>query len=318
MLRVFQLIIPTPYKVGPVNVYLIKNHPYTLVDAGANFPEAVEKLQSMLLSLGVEIEQIERVVLTHSHLDHSGLAARIAGASGAIVWAHYLEIEKLTRRENIFRERMPFIIETGIPGKFLQVIGGERDRLPRSSMEGVKIQEVHGGETLEFDGGELDIMHLPGHSPGHICLYDRNQKMFFSGDFILPHITPNPLMEPDPERPGKRLPVLKQYLRGLEKVEKMDIATVFPGHGGCFTDCSSVVATAMKHHGRQVELILEKLENREMSTFELCCSIYPHLEGWDVFLGLSEIQAHLDLMEERKQIACTKRNGVVYYYTSVS
>lgn len=315
MLSVYQIILPTPYKVGPVNVYLIKNRPVTLVDTGADTPEAYKKLRSMLPLLGVDIEKVERIVLTHSHPDHSGLAVKVASVSGALVLAHQREMKKLTSEDDYFRERIPFIMETGIPAQWLRNMLGERDKLPRPVLRGVQIREVEGGENLEFGDGELKLLHLPGHSPGHMCLYDPGQKFFFSGDFMLPHITPNPLMEPDPGQPGRRLPALKQYLGGLSQVEQMNISVVFPGHGGSFSDCRGVIETARRHHREQVKLISRKLQGRELNTFQLCREIYPTLEGWEVFLGLSEIQAHLDLMAEEQAVGVCRRDGVVYYQT---
>lgn len=313
MLSVYQLIIPTPYKVGPVNTYLIKNRPVTLVDAGADTPEAHKKLTGMLPLLGVEVDEIERIVLTHSHHDHSGLAAGIASRSGAEVLAHHLEMARLTGEDDYIQARIPFVMETGIPAEWLRDMLGERDKLPKTDLRGVRVREVQGGETLDFDGGELHLLHLPGHSPGHLCLYNPGQKLFFSGDFMLPHITPNPLMEPDPRRPGRRLPALKQYLRGLEQVEQMDIAVVFPGHGGCFTDHLGVINTVRYHHRKQVCKILDRMQGRELNTFQLSREIYPTLKGWDIFLGLSEIQAHLDLLADQQVVYPDRRDGVVYY-----
>jgi len=133
---------------------------------------------------------------------------------------------------------------------------------------------------------------------------------------MLPHITPNPLMEPDLDHPGRRMPTLSQYLQGLERVEKMDISVVFPGHGGTFSDYHGVIDTVRGHHDVQVKLILGMLKGQELNTYQLSRKTYPNLGGWDVFLGLSEIQANLDLMMEKQLIGSYKRNGVVYYQTA--
>ncbi|AGL01256.1 Zn-dependent hydrolase, glyoxylase [Desulfoscipio gibsoniae DSM 7213] len=316
MLPVYQMVIPTPYPVGPVNAYLIKGDPITLVDVGPDMPQAYKVLRDMLSSLDCRIEDIKRIVITHSHPDHCGLAAQVAKEANAVVLIHSLEESKLSGEPNFFKERISFVLETGIPPEVIQEIMADRDKLPHPSVQGVHTRLINGGESIDFDGGELQVMHLPGHSPGHLCLYNPEQKFLFSGDFLLPHITPNPLMEPDHDKPGCRLPALKQYLSGLDTLEKMDIAMVFPGHGGTFNDFNSVINVGRRHHNAQFERIKDKLRAGELNAFQLSRTIYPGLRGWQVFLGLSEIQAHLDLLVEKGQINCSQSQGVNYYSIS--
>jgi len=313
VLTVYQIIVPTPYAVGPVNVYLIKDKPVTLVDVGPDTSKAEKALRGMLAALEVNIRDIERIIITHSHPDHCGLAAKVAGETGATVLVHTLEERKLKGEHDYFKERMQVLVETGIPAGVVQEITDERDNVPPPTLEGVKSLEMSGSETLEFAGGELRVIHLPGHSPGHICLYDPAQKNFFSGDFLLPHITPNPLMEPDPERPGRRLPALKQYLEGLDAVEKLPVNMILPGHGGVFNDCQGVIDVGRRHHRFQFDRIKEKIRAKELNAYQLSKEIYPNLKGWEIFLGLSEVLAHLDLLVERQEINCTNRQGVNYY-----
>lgn len=316
MLSVYQITVPTPYKVGPVNVHIIKNRPVTLIDAGADIPEAYKVLRHMLSLLGVNINDIERVLLTHNHPDHSGLASKIAAESGAAIMAHNIEIQKLTGNEDPISERLPYLLETGITMDEISSIQTDRDKLPGPPVITEKIHVLQEGDKLEFNHGELQVLHLPGHSPGHLCFYGPEQRFFFSGDFMISHISPNPLWEPDPDSPDRRLPTLRQYLRGLERVEKMDISVVFPGHGGSFSDYHGVIDSVRKHHDLQVDMMLDKLKGDELSTYQLCRRIYPKLKGWDIFLGISEIQANLDLMLEKQLIGSYKRDGIVYYQTA--
>ena len=316
MLSVYQITLPTPYKVGPVNIYVIKNRPVTLIDAGADTPEAYKMLRHMLPLLGVNINDIERVILTHSHPDHSGLAARIAAKSGAAILAHNMEIKKLASTKDPISERLPHMLETGISIDEIRAIQVDREKLPGPAKIDTKIYELKDRDLLEFETGVLQVLHMPGHSPGHVCFYSPEQRFFFSGDFMLSHITPNPLWEPDPDRPGRRLPTLSQYLQGMERVEKMDISVVFPGHGGSFSDYHGVIESVRDHHDVQVKLMLDKLKGHELNTYQLSRKIYPNLGGWDVFLGVSEIQANLDLMIEKQLIGSYNRDGVVYYQTA--
>ncbi len=316
MLSVYQLIIPTPYVVGHINAYLINNEPVTLIDVGPQTPEAMKVLREMLSALGVGIKNISRIIITHAHPDHCGLVAEIAAMAGATVYVHNWEERKLNGEHDHLRERLPFVLESGIPKEMVKKMIGQRDKLLHPTLKGVPTRLLYDNQTLDFDQGSLQVMHLPGHSPGHVCLYDPEQRFFFSGDFLLPHITPNPLLEPDPERPGQRVPALKQYLQGLDRVEVLDIALVFPGHGGLFNDYRTVINAGRQHHLTQFRQIKNKLQAGEMNSYQLSRVIYPGLKGWNIFLGISEIQAHLDLLVEKGEIFCRQRQGVNYYSLS--
>ncbi|MCL2335982.1 MAG: MBL fold metallo-hydrolase [Firmicutes bacterium] len=313
MLRVYQITLPTPYRVGPVNIYVIKNRPVTLIDTGADTPEAYKVLRHMLALLNVDINDIERLLITHSHPDHAGMAAKIAALSGAVTMSHEIEFQKMAKFEEIIGERVPYLLEMGIGLEELQVIQDDRNEMPGVNMAVEKVRTLTDGDWLEFDEGALQVLHLPGHSPGHLCFYSPEQKFFFSGDFMISHISPNPLLEPDPDHPGRRLPTLGQYLDGLKQVEKLDISVVFPGHGGVFSDYHGVIAGVREHHEQQVNLILNRLKGGELNVYQLCRKVYSGIHGWSVFLGLSEIQANLDWMMEYRLVRSNKRDGIVYY-----
>lgn len=313
MLPVYQLTIPTPYPVGPVNVYLIKAKPYTLIDVGPDTPRARALLEYGLKGLGVSLAEIERAVITHSHPDHCGLLPWLREVSGAELIMHHYECQRLTGAHDYLKDRIPLVLETGISATAMKQIMADRDKLPRPQIEESWVTAVGGGELLEFAGGAIEIGHFPGHCPGHICLWEPAGGSFFSGDFLLPHITPNPLLEADPQNPTKRVPGLNQYLEGLDRLEKMPVAIIWPGHGGVFNDHRSVISRGRAHYERQWATIMGILENRAATTFELSLSIYPELKGWEIFLGISEVQANLDLLENRGLVTAGRQGDIVFY-----
>lgn len=313
MLSVFQLSLPTPYPVGPVNVYLIHNKPLTLIDAGPNTAEARESLYESLDTLGVRITDIKRVVLTHSHPDHCGLAGWLSQVAAVQILTHSYEIRRMLKKSDQYRERMPFVLEAGLPAAKAEEVMAQRDKLSHPNLEEADVKLLKGGERLDFEGGSLQVFHLPGHAPGHLCLYAPGEGFFFSGDFLLPHITPNPIMEPDPENPSRRLPTLRQYLSGLQVIEDMDIKVVWPGHGGGFNDFKRVILRGRENHQQKFAQIKKVLGNGRKTCYEVTRSIYPGLKGWNIFMGISEIQAHLDYMLETGQVEGELGGGIMYY-----
>lgn len=313
MLAVYQLAVPTPYNVGPVNVYLIKNDPLTLIDVGPATPEARRFLQESLRHLGVDLKDIKRIVITHAHPDHCGLLPELTRLTGAAVYMHHDEGQKVRGGYEQYMALLPHLLETGIPREAINGIMNNRGKTVRSQQHNVEYVGLQNDDKIDFDAGTLTVMHLPGHSPGHICLYDPVQKHFFSGDFLLSQITPNPIMEPDPVNPGRRLPTLKQYLTSLDVVEDLAISMVCPGHGGVFSDYQGVINNGRCHHQLQFQQIMKQLEGQELNTFQISQRIYPGLQGWEIFLGLSEIQAHLDFLTAGNKIDACIKQGVAYY-----
>ncbi|OAT85759.1 MBL fold metallo-hydrolase [Desulfotomaculum copahuensis] len=317
MLPVHRIVVPTPYPVGPVNAYLITARPYTLVDPGPDTEQAREVLREGVVRQGLQLEQIERVMLTHYHSDHSGLAQWVHELSGAPVYLHPYELPKLSGNYDFVSDRLPFVLEAGVPEEVIRLVTADRDRLPKPFVCGENVVTLLDGEELPFEGGSWQVLHLPGHAPGHLCFYDRQGGVLLSGDFLLPHITPNPMLEPDPENPLRRNPSLTQYLAGLERIKAMDIERVWPGHGESMADYRPVVAASQQHHRERCDELTGLLrQNGEMTAFQLSRRLYPDLKGFNNFLGLSEVQAHLDVLESRGRVRGQKKAGVVYYRTA--
>lgn len=314
MLPVYQLSIPTPYPVGPVNIYLIKSRPYTLIDVGPDTLRAKNMVESGLRGLGVSLREIGRVMITHSHPDHCGLLNWIREYSGAELIMRDYECAKLTGAYDYLKDRVPLVLETGITSSAMEEIMGDRDKLSMSHIREEWVKVVEDGDSFSFEDGVLKVLHFPGHCPGHICPWDPEGGNFFAGDFLLPHITPNPLLEADPRNPSKRVPGLSQYLSGLDRLEQMDVSVVWPGHGGVFNDYRSVIEQGRRHHERQCSTIMGILEKRRFNAFELSQILYPNLRGWEIFLGISEIQAHLDLLVSQSKLWTKRQENIVYYH----
>lgn len=314
LLPVYRFEIPTPYEVGPVNTYLIPARPYTIIDPGPDFPAGKQMLESSLAEIGLRPVDVERVIITHYHPDHSGLASWINSQSGAKIYVHPYEMRKLSGNYDFVGERISFIREAGMPESILAKVLQDKDALPRPYVDSKSAVLVKGGEQLELNDGVLSVGLFPGHAPGHICLFYPESGDFFSGDFLLPNITPNPFMEPDPEQPDRRTPSLRHYIEGLNRLKQMNIKKVWPGHGEVINDYRSVVDANLQHHERRCASLLDILrQGGEMSAYQLSRVMYPRLQGFQIFMGLSEVQAHLDVTQDRGQVDSAKIKGIYLY-----
>lgn len=313
MLDINKIVVPTPYSVGPVNAYLIKNQPLTLIDPGPETAAALNSLKEGLSSLGIAVKDIERLVITHNHSDHSGLAAWLAEQAQARVVVHKMEIRKLTPEYSYYRERFPFFVEGGLPDSELKDILDDTDPVVKPVLPEPFIEAVAGGEELHFAGGSLQVLHLPGHTSGHICLYNPVGKELLAGDFMLKHITPNPVMEADYPDFSRRYPALRQYLDSLKKIAEMDVRINLPGHGENIDDNRSLAAKSLQHHAQRLAAIQNMLEGKSMNAYQLMRLLYPKIRGFQIFLGISEVFAHLDYLLETGRIIREEQKGIAIY-----
>jgi glyoxylase-like metal-dependent hydrolase (beta-lactamase superfamily II) len=310
--------MPTPYAVGPVNAYLIEADPLTLVDAGINTPAANNALVIALTSAGYFPESIQRVLVTHAHPDHYGLVHVIQESSGATVYFPRREIERVRDRQMLF-EVGRLLLEAGMPLELLFKMDQERKNDPRPMVKHDEVIPVGDGDRFELETSEgsfeLEAMDMPGHTGGHMVYVESTSGTMFAGDQLLPDVTPNPLLEPSLDEPGERRRSLREYIESLQKMAALELTLAYPGHGEPITDPEALIARTIEHHEKRKATVAGHLGREGKSPYELAREIYPKVTGYDVFLGVSEVVAHLDLVVEDGDAIVDERDGVTYYRT---
>ena len=307
-----RVVVPTPFKVGPANVYVFSDGPVTLIDCGPNTWAAENALRLGLAERGLVLEQIARIIVTHAHPDHFGLAPRLHDISGAEVYVGEHDLPKISGTRDMYATGA-LLIEAGIPLDELLRWGRDAPRDLDPKME--ELTPIHAGDRFEFEGFELEALHLPGHTSGHICMLEPERRVLFAGDTLISHITPNPILEPTPEDPRVRRKSLIEYIRTLDVLLSLDLREVWPGHGEPILDPPSLIAGIEEHHQERKEEIAALLDGElePRSAWELARAMFPGLEGFDNYLGVSEVVAHLDLVEAEGRAVSFEREGVIFY-----
>jgi glyoxylase-like metal-dependent hydrolase (beta-lactamase superfamily II) len=295
--------------VGTVFAYLVAGDPLTLIDTGVGYPEARQALETGLLAKGYRLADIRRVLITHAHADHAGNAGWVQERSGAEVWIHPDEGRKLEQADWYREGRLAVMESSGMPPEEQAQI--ERYfRMGRAWQTLPSWRPLSDGQRLDFAGGqELEAVVLPGHALGHTGF--RTGETLVGGDHLLRGITPNPIMEPVlPGHPDAvahapdRALTLGQFLRSLERVAALPLRLVLPGHGQPILDHRKVVREYEATHNRRLETVLSRL-NGGRTAWEVTLLLYPRVTGFDRFLALSEVLAHLDLLVVRNRAALT-------------
>jgi len=303
--------MPTPYGVGPVNAYLIDAQPLTLIDAGFQTEESKSAFISQLNDAGHKPAEIERVLITHGHPDHYGLVPWLQEMEIAVHFPER-ELERMTgkgMRSHFGR----LLLQAGMPLDLLIKMDEHRKKDPRPWLDIPSLEPVRDGDVFEFDGLAIEAHHVPGHSGGHFIYFEPDSRTLFAGDQLLPHVSPNPLLEPSLEDHTERRRSLVDYLDTLDRLKKLEPAIAYPGHGDPIDDVPTLIDATVAHHLERKSEIAGLLTDRGQSPYELAQRVYPDVKGYDVFLSVSEVVAHLDLVVDDGGAVIEERDGITYY-----
>lgn len=296
------LSLPTPFPVGPVNVHVVLRDPITLIDAGPLTDLAWDALNAGLAGLGLAISDVKRVLLTHGHHDHYGLAERIAGASGARLYGGRLD-RRGFRQDRSRRLLLEGMSRAGFGvGPRLAVIASvaavDRFATPLETWD-----ELAGGETLAGDGWSVEVRGAPGHTPGSLTFGIPEAGVVFTGDTVLKEVTPNAVVDEDPVEPGRQFRSVSRYFETLDEIGRTSRgATFLTGHGRPVADWASHRRTLDRRHGLRVGQIVRELAKGPATVCDLSAALFPRARTLNVFLAYSEILGFLMYLEDARRV----------------
>ncbi|PPA71331.1 MBL fold metallo-hydrolase [Jeotgalibacillus proteolyticus] len=312
-----QLTIPTPFAVGDVHVYVIKDEKNTLVDTGPKTKGAWKALKDQLAEIDLEPRDIDQIVLTHHHPDHSGLIEQFGRAD----ILGFKEGERFLLREEAFMEYHDSFYETffremGLPQSYFVLIEKMREPLQALGKRGID-RELKAGGQLPY-AHDWTVLPTPGHSQGHLSLYRKLDGMLIGGDLLLAKISSNPLIEPPfsvkQERPIPQL----QYNESLKSLLAIPISSVLPGHGPIVLDAHSLISQRLaKQHERALHVKSLLAENPD-TAFNLCVKLFPSVYRKQLGLTLSETMGQLDYLLAAGEIERSHKSGDAWIYKALT
>lgn len=316
-MQIIPLSIPTPFYVGDVNVYLIKNDPVTLIDVGPKTAEAADALRSKLAANGIAFSDVRRIVLTHAHEDHCGLARQVRDeAKNAEILVHRWETGHLFGRLSQ-QHHKKLLLRSGVPET---VFGEMRElydeiSLLTDALEDGEFVPLADEMELEFESGSLKVLHTPGHTPGSCSFAREANRTLICGDCVLKRITPNPIVSPDPIDPEKRFPSLAEYLVSLAKLRSYKPTLAYGGHGEPVTDFEEIFHRYVRAIDDRQRRVLSLVKENGSTAFDVAKELFPKSFDSDVhrFLAVSEAIAHLDYAESEGKAVVELKEGVEVY-----
>ncbi len=312
--------IPFPQAGGPVNAYAVEDRGggILLVDGGYDSAEATAALVDGFRAAGLRLEDVRRILVTHGHVDHYGGVRFVEEQAGhpVPVFAHPADIPKMAESGWRWRDLAPLyathLVRLGVPLHDLAALtaDGERGLRARRIRE---VRPIEPGARLRTRHLDLEVLHMPGHTPGLVCLLDRRHRLLFSDDHLLERISPNPLIELGPDGADGFFRPLVAYLESLGRTRALDVERVLPGHGAPFGRHREVIDTLRAFYARRQDRFLSLLEQGPRTPHEIASALFKQLRPGDHFLVISEVIANLEVLEQNGAVVREERDGVRRY-----
>ena len=314
-MKIVPISLPTPFYIGPVNVYLIAEDPITIIDTGPKTPEAVDTLRDGLKRAGIAVADIRRIVLTHAHEDHCGLARSLRDeAKDARVFVHGWETgHRAGRLEH--EENLRLLTQAGVPAEEIGMMRRlyESVREYADSLDDDHCSELNDGDELEFETGVWRVVHTPGHTPGSCSFVREADRTVIAGDCVLKRITPNPMLSPDPIDPSRRFRSLAEYLVSLARVRSFAPTLIYGGHGEPIHDFEEVFNRYVRAIRERQSDVIRLVPKTGATAWEVSRGLFPNTDDLHRFLAVSEAVAHLDQAHSEGKIALEMSDGREVY-----
>jgi glyoxylase-like metal-dependent hydrolase (beta-lactamase superfamily II) len=248
-----------------------------LVDTGVHEAGSLAELERALNQVGLRLEQVRRLVITHAHNDHWGQALPIVQRTGCEMWVHPASRRALARmanRESELRTRLEVGRQSGVSEDLLRTYA-ERERGSQPLFAG-EVRETHDlleGMRVGTDLGDWTVYETPGHAASHVCLYQPEHRLLISGDHLLGRI----VLWFDPPFGARghadAADPVADYLRSLDVVAGLQARLALSGHGKPFLDVPGHIAGSRRAVATQLRSALGALAGGAHSAIEIAAAL---------------------------------------------
>jgi glyoxylase-like metal-dependent hydrolase (beta-lactamase superfamily II) len=318
------LPLRTPFAVGRVNCYLLLGDPLTIVDPGPNSAETRRDLVHGLAALGLQVEDIELVVVTHQHFDHIGNVRYIVERSNCSVAAHELLGDYLLNYEASIAAEDDYQVEImrlhGVPDELIDSLRKISEAYRRFGDSVAVDMPLADGDLLKSGGTQLRVHARPGHSPSDTVFVDEADATALVGDHLIARISSNPIVH----RPltgsidaRTRSSTLATYAQSLQQTAALPLTILYSGHGDPIRDHRKLISERLAQHDDRKEVVRAQFERGPRRAYDVARSLWPGVPLDQTYLILSEVLGAIDLLLMEGRISVHESDLLGLEYSAV-
>jgi len=314
MKNLYRIVVPLPNSpLKDLNSYVIKDTNRNLIiDTGFNRSVCFDAMQKGLAELDIDPGRTD-FMLTHMHADHTGLVTRLAAVSSKIFFSRI--DSQVFDDDDSWMPLIDFARINGFPDDELQKALASHPGFKYSPQQKPVFTLMDDGDVIEYGGYRLRFIATPGHTQGHMCLYEAEKKILFSGDHILFDITPHI------ESWAYTINSLADYLQSLDKVGRLPVDLVLPGHRNFQGNLKDRIDELKHHHAERADEVITVLGDRSLNAYEIAAGMTWDIdcERWEDFpiaqrwFATGEAIAHLRYLESEGRIIRNARQKIVTF-----
>ncbi|MDT8915686.1 MBL fold metallo-hydrolase [Amycolatopsis sp. PS_44_ISF1] len=323
---VYRIPLPLPNDaLRAVNVYAVTDETnFVLIDSGWSLPEARQLLTDALKAIGAELGDVREFLITHVHRDHYTQAVALRREFGTKISLGQLEEPSLKASANPDEFPMQAQIEllrSSGADTVVTALGqlfGHSPRHTEAHLWESPDEWLTPGRRSVLPDRQLEVIHTPGHTSGHMIFVDGAAGLLFSGDHVLPHITPSIGFQPVPAE----LP-LNDYLNSLKLVRALPDRRLLPAHGPVTDSVHSRIDELLEHHRRRLETMAAQVEAGATTAYDTANRLgwtrrgrkLSEMDAFNQMLAVLETGAHLDLLVSQNKLVAQQVDGIRHYKT---
>ena len=315
MNEITRIELPTQFGMNTVNAYLISGDEQVLIDCGEDTDDSWDTLIHSLSEKGLLISDLDRVVITHAHVDHIGMARRVAEATGLQIqvnkpsydWAINTQ-SKWKMRSDLIKTFYEYFMGAEEMKGLAAIFGNLSSQMLAAwkplEPDMVDTYDIEG--TINFGREKWKILYAPGHTNTQCCFYHGESRRLISADMLL-RITPTPVMEFKLDEPDVREIGILTMLDSYAMFRELDSAMVYPGHYERFDNPNDIIDRQVHRIHQRKDECLQLIQNGYNTAMKVFQKLY---EGRWHGPAINMLVGYLDLLIHESKIEVEYRDNM--------